>query len=64
MGKVNILGVDYTISVKKYDEEETFSRRSISGYCDGYTKNIVICDMSTYKGWEHEPPETVATKAA
>ena len=48
---VNILGTPYEIIVKKYDEEEEFERRSISGFCDGYAKEIVVCDMSTYKGW-------------
>ena len=52
--KVNILGTEYTILIKKYDEEEAFDRRSIAGYCDGYTKEIVLCDMHTYKGWENE----------
>lgn len=58
--KLNILGTEYTIIVKKYDEDETFERRSIDGYCDDWTKQIVVCDMSTYKGWEHEPPKTIA----
>lgn len=57
--KVNILGADYTITVKEYDEDEVFERRSIDGYCDGLTKQIVVCDMSTYKGWEHELRETI-----
>lgn len=56
---VNILGTEYTVTVKKYDEDEAFERRSIDGYCDGLTKNIVVCDMTTYKGWEHEPQETI-----
>ena len=56
---VNVLGTNYTITVKRYDEDEAFKRRSIDGYCDGWTKNIVVCDMSTYEGWEHEPPATV-----
>ena len=56
---INILGTKYTIEVKKYGEEEAFERRSIDGYCDGYTKKIVICDMHTYKGWEHEEEETI-----
>lgn len=60
MQTVSILGVTYTIAVKKYDEDEAFPRRSIDGYCDSWTKQIVVCDMSTYKGWEHEPPETAA----
>lgn len=56
---VNILGTQYFIHVKNYDDEETFERRSICGYCDAYTKEIVICDMHTYKGWDHEAEETV-----
>lgn len=57
--KVKILGAEYTIIVKKYNEDEVFERRSIDGYCDGLTKQIVCCNMSTYKGWEHELPETI-----
>ena len=57
---VNILGTSYTLTIKKYDEDEAFERRSIDGYCDGLTKQIVVCDMTTYKGWEHEPQETAA----
>ena len=56
---VNILGTQYEIIVKKYDEEEAFGRRSIDGFCDGYAKEIVVCDMHTYKGWEHEAEKTV-----
>lgn len=55
---VNILGTEYTITVKKYNDDEAFERCSICGYCDSYTKQIVVCDMSTYKGWEHESKET------
>ena len=57
---VNILGTEYTIAIKKYDEDEAFERRSVGGYCDSWTKQIVVCDMSTHKGWEHEPPDTIA----
>lgn len=57
MQKLCILGTEYTIFIKKYDEDKAFALRSISGYCDGTTKQIVVCDMSTYKDWEHEPPE-------
>lgn len=55
--KITILGTEYTIIVKKYDEDEAFERKSIDGYCDSFAKQIVVCDMSTYKGWGHEPPE-------
>lgn len=48
--KVDILGTDYEIVVKKYGDDEAFERRSIDGYCDHLLKQIVICDMTTYKG--------------
>jgi hypothetical protein len=57
--QVNVLGTPYEIIVKRYDEEEAFERRSIAGYCNGLTKEIVLCDMHTYKGWEHEDEKTV-----
>ena len=54
---LNVLGTDYTITVKKYDEDEAFKRRSIDGYCDGWTKEIVVCDLTTHPGWEYDPTE-------
>lgn len=56
--RVNILGTEYTILVKKYAADEAFARNSLCGYCDGHIKQIIICDMSTYKGWEQESEET------
>lgn len=58
MKTVSILGTEYKILVKKYDEDEEFERRSICGYCNSYTKTIVVCDISTCKEWEHETQET------
>lgn len=55
---LDILGTPYKICVKKYDEEKAFENRSIDGYCDSYTKQIVVCEMTTYKGWENEPKDT------
>lgn len=57
--KINVLGTEYTVTVKKYGDDEVFEYRSIDGYCDGLTKQIVCCDMSTYKGWEHEAAATI-----
>ena len=59
MMKINILGTDYKITVKKYDEDEAFDRCSFCGYCDSYSKEIVVCDMHTYKGWENEPEQSI-----
>ena len=57
--EINVLGTPYKITVKKYNEDEAFERCSFCGYCDGYSKEIVVCDMSTYKDWEHEPEKTI-----
>ena len=54
---VDILGTRYTIKKLKYDEDEAFERQNIDGYCDGLAKQIVICDMDTFKGWEYESEE-------
>ncbi len=59
MGKVNILGTNYSITLKRYDEDKTFERDNVAGYCYSFTKQIVVCDMSTYKGWENEPLEVI-----
>lgn len=56
--KVNVLGTTYEIFVKKCDEDEVFQCNSFCGYCDPYAKQIVLCDMNTYKGWENEKQVT------
>ena len=57
--KVNILGRQYEVIVKKYDDDPAFARDGISGWCDTVTKELVVCDMATYKGYENEPPHTI-----
>ena len=57
--QLNVLGTDYKIIVKKYNEEAYFKRENSIGFCDGYKKEIVLCDMTTYEGWEHETKETI-----
>ncbi len=51
---VNVLGTEYFITTKKYDEDEYFKRAGCNGYCSGSMKEIVLCEMSTYPGWENE----------
>jgi len=51
---VNILGTEYSIIVRKYDDDETFKRYDINGYCSYTGHEIVLCDMATYPDWEHE----------
>ena len=57
---LNILGTEYQILMKDYGEDEEFERRDICGFCNGLEKEIVVCRMSTYKGWEKENAKAVA----
>lgn len=55
MNIVEILGTEYQLIKKRYEEEPYFKKRNINGYVDYYAKQIVYCDMKTYPGWEEEP---------
>ena len=52
--KVNILGTDYEIILKNHLEDESFERNKIDGYCNGYTKEIIVCDLKTKESWKYE----------
>ena len=54
---LNILGTKYTLTVKKYDEDPFFKDNSCDGYCDDVLKEIAVCKMSTYPGFEKETAE-------
>ena len=41
--KVNILGTEYTISIKTREEDSLLDK--CDGYCDKTTKNIVVCKI-------------------
>ncbi len=56
---IDILGTQYEILVKKHDEDESFKRRGIDAYCDGYAKQIVVCDVSTHPDYEQDGEETL-----
>lgn len=58
--KLSILGTDYTVTKKPYDADPDFSKHSINGYCDPALKQIVICDMATYPGFENDSKESRA----
>ncbi len=55
--KVSILGTDYQIIKRKYEEESYFERYSCDGYCDGALHQIVICDMKTHPNSKDESAE-------
>ena len=56
---VSILGTEYTITRKKYEDDPVFKDRSIDGYCDGNTKEIALCELATYPGWENEGENSI-----
>lgn len=58
--KVTILGSEYTITKKKYDEYPMFKKHGCGGCCDSYTRNIIVGDFSTFDGWEDTSPEAIA----
>ena len=54
---VNILGTAYAIIVKKYSDDPYFGKWNATGYRDGMFKEIVLCDLTTYPGFENETTE-------
>lgn len=54
--KLNILGTEYSVAMFAYDERPEFKKNSIDGFCDSISKEIIICDMKTYPGYEEENP--------
>jgi len=54
---LNILGTDYTMEIKNYKDDSEFEKAGIDGYCDSVTKEIVVCNMSTFPGLENETKE-------
>lgn len=59
--KVNILGTEYQIKIKKYDDEPCFKEKSLDGYHDEDLKLIVILDMSTHPELKNETEEKINT---
>lgn len=46
--KVSVLGTEYVIKRRKFDDEENFAKFKIDGWCDSSSKRIVFCDMRTH----------------
>ena len=50
----NVLGTEYTITVKPYLKDEYFQKNNCDGYCDSVDHKIVICDMKTHPLLQNE----------
>lgn len=55
--QINILGTDYEIVDKKYNEDPTFKENNWGAYCCGETHQIIMCVLSTYPGYEDKPED-------
>lgn len=42
---VDVLGVEYKIRLRIYEDEPAFKKRCILAYCDDIAKEICVCDM-------------------
>ena len=57
--KVNVLGTEYSIEYKDYDDDPAFAKLGIDGYCEQGTHKIVIGDLHTFPGFEDETEEFI-----
>lgn len=58
---INILGTDYTVEYRNYEEDPCFSKQDISGYCAGRRHTIVVGLMRTFPNFEGESCETISS---
>lgn len=56
---VNILGTNYTIEYRKYQEDPYLSKNDFSGYCSHQDKRIIVGLMRTFPGFEEETCEVI-----
>lgn len=52
--RVNILGTEYIILKKTYEEEPYLKENSLSGYCSSLNKEIIILDLNKVESWNKE----------
>ncbi len=57
---VNVLGTDYEVIKRKYEDDPYFEKYSCDGYCDGALHQIVLCDMPTHPTCKGESAEYCA----
>ena len=56
---VDVLGTQYTIEIKAYNDDPAFAKCNIDGYCEHGTHRIVIGDLHTFPGWEDETEDFI-----
>ena len=51
---INVLGTEYEVVFKNYDELAIFEDKEWEAYCDSISKKIVIGNIKTFPGYEKE----------
>jgi len=46
--KINILGTEYQILYKNYNDDTEFNKEGAAGYCNMMSKKILICNLDSY----------------
>lgn len=57
--KVNILGTEYTVEIRKYNKTEF---KNSLGWCNWQLKQIVVADVKTNDSWANEPEAAIEYK--
>lgn len=52
--KLNILGTEYSIEVREFEEDKVLKENSFAGYCCGDSHLIVISNIDNNENFEHD----------
>lgn len=55
--KINVLGTEYEIVFRNYDELEIFEDKGLEAYTDSIEKKIVVGNIHTFPDYEKETEE-------
>lgn len=57
---IDILGIKYTIEIKPLDKYREFEKDGCIGFCESYSKRIILCDPRTMdEYWESESDDII-----
>lgn len=55
----NILGTEYKIEYRDYDQDPSFKDWNVCGYCEKHMKLIVVGNMKTFASYKDAPSEVI-----
>lgn len=57
--KVNVLGTEYEIIFKNYEDEPYFEKHNADAFCDSLLHQIVVCKLETHPDWQDETTDYI-----